>query len=104
MQPFLKKEVRERQQFPQDKWSSHILMGMGSARVMVEGLKRAGRNLTRDTLIEALETIKNFDTEVLSSRITFSKEDHMGAKTSRMVTLVEGKEYYTDPIWVEGLK
>ena len=34
--------------------------GMGHAEIMVEGLKRAGKDLTREKLIAALETLKNF--------------------------------------------
>jgi branched-chain amino acid transport system substrate-binding protein len=90
--------------FPKDKFSSFVLQGMGSARVVVEGLKRAGKNLTREGFNDALETIKDLNTQILSSRITFTKNDHMGNKIGRMVTLVGGKEYYMEAKWKEGLK
>ncbi|MGA2956383.1 MAG: ABC transporter substrate-binding protein [Thermodesulfobacteriota bacterium] len=90
--------------FPKDKLSSFILQGMGSARVIVEGLKRAGKNLTREKFVDALETLKDFDTKILSSRITYTKNDHKGTKVGRMVTLVNGQEYYMDAKWQEGLK
>ena len=32
-----------------------------NARVLVEGLKRAGKNLTRENLIAAIESIRDFD-------------------------------------------
>lgn len=90
--------------FPKDKMSSFILQGMGSASVIVEGLKRAGRNLTREKFVDALETLKDYDTKILSSKITYTRADHMGAKVGRMVTLVKGQEYYMDAKWQEGLK
>lgn len=90
--------------YPSDKFNAFTLWGIGSARVTVEALKRAGRNLTRERFIEALETMKDFDTGVLSSHITFTKDDHLGCKRARMVTLVKGKEYYMEPKWVNDLK
>jgi branched-chain amino acid transport system substrate-binding protein len=90
--------------FPKDKLTSIVLQGMGSAMVVVEGLKLTGRNLTRERYIDALETMKDFDTKILTSLITFTKDDHMGAKESYMVTLVKGKEYYMKGNWEEGLK
>lgn len=90
--------------FPKDKFSSMVLQGMGSARVVVEGLKRAGRNLTRERFMDALETLRDFDTGILSSPTTFTKDDHRGNKMGRIVTLVKGEEYYMEPKWIEGLK
>jgi len=90
--------------FPKDKFSSMVLQGMGSARVVVEGLKRAGRNLTRERFMDALETLRDFDTGILSSPTTFTKDDHRGNKMGRIVTLVGGEEYYMEPKWKEGLK
>jgi ABC-type branched-subunit amino acid transport system substrate-binding protein len=37
------------------------LEGYIAAKVMVEGLRRAGRNLTRDSFIRAMETIQDYD-------------------------------------------
>ena len=46
--------------------------------VLVEGLKRAGRNLDEEALINALESIKNYDTGGLSGSISYSSENHKG--------------------------
>lgn len=92
------------QYYPADKFNAFTLWGIGSARVTVEALKRVGRQLTREKFIEALETMKDFDTGVLSSHITFTKDDHLGCKRARMVTLVNGKEYYMEPKWINDLK
>ncbi|HEU4621318.1 MAG TPA: ABC transporter substrate-binding protein [Burkholderiaceae bacterium] len=57
-------------------WSS--LEGFVAARVFVEGLRRAGRDLTRDKLISGLESIGRFD--VGGMDITFSPTNHNGSK------------------------
>jgi branched-chain amino acid transport system substrate-binding protein len=49
-----------------------------SARILVEGLRRAGRDLTREKLIAALETIH--DEEFGGFRVNFSRTDHAASK------------------------
>lgn len=41
-------------------WSLPFTGGMGHAEIMVEGLKRAGRDLTREKFIKALESLDDF--------------------------------------------
>ena len=41
--------------------SQAAMEGFVAAKVLVEGLRRAGRNLTRASLVAALESIRNFD-------------------------------------------
>lgn len=55
------------------------VLGYGGAKVFVEGLRRAGRGLTRERFISALETIKDFETGVLPP-VTFTEGDHEGDK------------------------
>jgi ABC-type branched-subunit amino acid transport system substrate-binding protein len=47
-----------------------------AAKVMIEGLKRAGKNLTRENFVDALETLKNFDSGTMTS--TYSASEHCG--------------------------
>ncbi|HUL94509.1 MAG TPA: ABC transporter substrate-binding protein [Usitatibacter sp.] len=54
------------------------LEGFISAKVMVEGIRRAGKNLTRDNLIRALETMEPYD--VGGFKIYYSPEDHRGSR------------------------
>jgi branched-chain amino acid transport system substrate-binding protein len=46
--------------------------------VMVEGLKRAGRNLDGEALVDALESIKDYNAGGLCAPITYSSESHKG--------------------------
>ncbi|MCB1956088.1 MAG: ABC transporter substrate-binding protein [Rhodocyclaceae bacterium] len=52
--------------------------GYIAAKVMVEGLRRAGRDLTRDKLIAALETMNRFD--VGGFDIGFTPKNHAGSR------------------------
>jgi branched-chain amino acid transport system substrate-binding protein len=56
--------------------SPAMLEGFAAAKVLVEGLRRAGKNPTRDRLRTALEGIKNFDLGGLE--INYSATDHTG--------------------------
>src|SRR6185436_14276253 len=53
------------------------LEGYMAARVMVEGIRRAGRNLSREGLVTALEGMSSFDLGGFS--VGFSPENHNGA-------------------------
>ena len=52
--------------------------------MLVEGLKRAGRNLDEEALINALEGIKNYNTGGLCGHISYSAESHKGGDSSRI--------------------
>lgn len=51
--------------------------GFVSAKVMVEGLRRAGRNLTRESLIRGLESMNKVDLGGIM--MTYSANDHIGS-------------------------
>ncbi len=49
-----------------------------AAKVLVEGIRRAGPNLTRESLIKALDSMQNFD--VGGYNVDFSAKEHNGSK------------------------
>jgi branched-chain amino acid transport system substrate-binding protein len=49
-----------------------------SAQILVEGLRRAGRNLTTDSLVEALESIRGLDLGI-GVPITFGPSEHQAS-------------------------
>jgi len=59
-----------------DDLSPAMLEGFAAAKVLVEGLKRAGPKPTRDKIQTALESIKKLDLGGLE--VNFSPEDHTG--------------------------
>jgi ABC-type branched-subunit amino acid transport system substrate-binding protein len=55
-------------------YSFTSLEGFIAAKILVEGLKRAGKDLTREKLITALETMSNID--VGGFQVGFSPRNH----------------------------
>jgi ABC-type branched-subunit amino acid transport system substrate-binding protein len=55
------------------------LEGFLATKVFIEGLERSGRNLTRESFIEAVEGIKNMDIGA-GNRISFSLNNHQGSQ------------------------
>ncbi len=51
--------------FPKNEPNRYSLAGYLAGMLFAEGAKRAGRNLTRDGLVTALETLKGFDTGIV---------------------------------------
>ena len=64
--------------FPPGRPSEYDLLGYGAGKIVEEGLRRAGRDLTREKFIDALETMKDFDSGVLYP-VTFTRTNHEGA-------------------------
>jgi branched-chain amino acid transport system substrate-binding protein len=59
-------------------YSFTSLEGFIAAKVMVEGLRRAGRDLTRERLVTALEGLSDYDVGGFS--VTYSPTDHTGSR------------------------
>lgn len=58
-------------------WSFASMEGFISAKVTVEGLRRAGRDLTRERFTNALESLGKFDLD--GYLIQFGKTNHLGS-------------------------
>ncbi len=64
---------------------SFALAGATAMIATVEGLKRAGRNLTRDGFIEAMESIKDWTPEKLTAPITWGPNRRHGLNAVRLM-------------------
>ena len=62
------------------------LTALASAKILVEGLKRAGRNVSREKLIEALEGLYEFETGFTPS-VTYGPNRRVGALGAHVVAL-----------------
>jgi hypothetical protein len=60
-----------------------------SARILVEGLQRAGRDLTRPKFIAALAALQNFETGLIPP-ISFGPNQRTGVRGVHIVTLGSG--------------
>ena len=63
---------------PTRKPSSLSLEGYIAAAILVEGLKRAGANLTTDGVVNALESIKDLELGI-GTTISYGPENHQGS-------------------------
>ena len=74
-----------------------VVEGFVDAQIMVEGLKRAGKDLTRDKFVEAMETIKDFDLGLGDDKANYSKTDHKGLETVFITVVKDGEVRDFDP-------
>lgn len=79
-----------KQYFPEDKPNFVGLEGYINARVLVEGLQRAGRDLTREGFIDAIDSIEHYP--LASDMIlSFSSADHQGLDSVYFTRLENGQ-------------
>jgi branched-chain amino acid transport system substrate-binding protein len=64
--------------------SLYDLAGYGAIRILVEGLRRIEGEPTRDKLVRALETMRDFDTGVLFP-VTFTATSHEGSARTKLI-------------------
>lgn len=75
---------------------------LAAAKTFVEGLKRAGADLTREQLVSALEGLYEFDTG-LTPRLIFGPNRRIGAAGAHMVTVnPETKEFSAVGGWISA--
>jgi ABC-type branched-subunit amino acid transport system substrate-binding protein len=67
------------------------LEGFIAAKVFVEGVKRAGKDLTREKFIGAMEGIRNYDAGGYS--VNFTPNDHNGSKFVELTVLRRDGKY-----------
>ena len=78
------------------------LSAFAAAKIFVEALQRAGRDLTREKLLTALEGLYDFETGV-TPRLTFGPNRRVGAAGAYVMTIdPEGKEFAPASGWVKA--
>ena len=77
--------------------------GWAVGNILAEGFKKAGRNLDEDAMIDALESLKNYDTGGLLAPVAFSSGNHKGGNASKIYKAdpVSGK-YVTLTGWIKS--
>jgi branched-chain amino acid transport system substrate-binding protein len=63
----------------------YYILSYVNAMILGEGIKKAGKDLTREKLQRALETLKDFNTEGLTGSISYSPGDHCPMTSMRIV-------------------
>ncbi|MDY6968833.1 MAG: ABC transporter substrate-binding protein [Spirochaetota bacterium] len=72
----------------------YYIKGWITAKITHEGIKRAGKNLSNESFVDALETIKNLDMKALTGPISYSSKDHKGNNYARMYKADIAKGYF----------
>jgi hypothetical protein len=85
---------------PDERVSEFFLSGFRYAEPLVEGLRRAGRDLTTESFIAALETFDGF--QGVGAPLTFTPTSRQGTRATFLVrTLDDGTpERFTD--WIDS--
>jgi ABC-type branched-subunit amino acid transport system substrate-binding protein len=72
-----------------------------AARILVEGLQRAGRSLTRQGLVKALESFDNFHPG-LAPALSYDEDRRIGSVGAHIVPVDLEEDRYTEPVrWIE---
>ena len=69
-------------------------LGYAVGHLFVESLKRAGRNLTVDSFIAGVESLKSYTMALGGAPITFTAKDHQGSKQA-FLAVVENARWKT---------
>jgi branched-chain amino acid transport system substrate-binding protein len=78
------------QYYPDDRPNFVGLEGYINARVLVEGLRRAGHDLNRESFLRAIETIRDYDLGIANA-LSFSPFDHQGLERVYFTRIEGGK-------------
>lgn len=65
-------------------FGTYALWGLSRAEVMVEGLRRSGRELTRIKLLKSLESVNEWNESFLGHPISFDGENHLGLNAVKL--------------------
>ena len=68
------------------------LAGAAAMMLAMEGLTRAGKNLTRDSYVEAMEGVKGFTAQGLTAPITFGATRRHGLNALRLLKAVKAAD------------
>lgn len=84
-----------KQYYPDRTPSAFMTYGLPSAMAVTRALEKAGRNVTRESFIDALETV-DFDSEVVAGPIAFAK-DRRDAHRASIFVKFDGKNHQLMP-------
>ena len=89
--PNLYREFCERADVPAKMMGMYHYYGFTTAMVLVEGLRRAGKNPTREKLIKGMETFTNWDGAGMQP-LTYNKNDRSGSNKVSLVQIQNGQQ------------
>ena len=82
-------KARVKKYYPQDEFQTWHMFGIASGQFMVEGLKRAGRDLTRDGLVKALSGL-SVNSDAYAGPISCTPENHQCYRSMAWFSFING--------------
>ncbi|RQD59735.1 MAG: hypothetical protein D5R98_07340 [Desulfonatronovibrio sp. MSAO_Bac4] len=79
-----------RRYYPDEQPNLVALEGFINAKVLVEGLRRSGRNLNRERFIDAIESIQNYSLGIANT-LSFSPDNHQGLSRVYFTIIQDGE-------------
>jgi hypothetical protein len=76
--------------YPNETISGFSAISIGSGVAVVEALKRVGRGVTREKFLAEMDGIRDFETGVLSGKITWTPTDRDGVKEAAVAGFING--------------
>ena len=83
------REICAKYEVPEAYMGMYHFYGYITAKVLVEGLERAGKNPTRKRLIKGMETLNKWDSGAFPP-ITYNTNDHAGTESVILVQVKDG--------------
>ena len=83
---------------PNERWGTFYFAGFLFAESLVEGMKRAGKDLNSETFVAAMESIKNF--QGTGGKITFGPNVRQGTNEVNLAKVVSAKEEKQLTDWI----
>ncbi len=77
--------------FPQHALNRYSLYGYAFGSLVVEGLERAGVDLTRDSFLDAMDSIRDWDSGGILPPVSFSATDHHAQDAGFICELKNGR-------------
>ena len=97
--PKLYRELCEKYDIPQPYIGLYHYYGFATAMLLVEGLNRAGKNPTRNSLVKGLESFNEWKSDTFPP-ITYSRNDHAGVDKVKLVQMQNGEQVVISD-WLE---
>jgi branched-chain amino acid transport system substrate-binding protein len=85
--------------YPGHPLNRYSLYGYVFGRLVIEGLERAGPDLTEDAFIDAMESIRDWDSGGIMPPVSFSTDDHH-AQTAGFVCELRDKRFQALTDWI----
>jgi hypothetical protein len=87
---------------PKERWGLYYVAGILFGEPLVEGLRRAGKNLTPDSFVSAMETLK--DWRGIGLPVTFSPTERQGGKHVYFSQVLPDASYKKLSDWIQITK